>query len=570
MSNLYEDYKKRVQFKGKNKREYVKTKVKESIESLINDSQYGFTIEVNNKPCEVAILSTKTTQEYEAANVIAPLEIGLDKGVVFNWDNNDWIILKKMFRPDQPGFNGIAYRCTGYLKWIDEETKQLHIQPAYIRSGRITNALGVTPDKNQVYDNIIMHDTDWNMMAATQQNLAFHPEMRFIIKGQAYRVTNVDNVSIDNVSILSFVDDRLLDTDDTENMIAYSNVYDYTIQCNIKDEIKMYVDDILELPITILNNGIQVDEDYILESLDSNLVEVSGNRIIGKGLGKALVKCSLKKNNTVYIIIPIELIENHITQEIEAYIEGNDYIEWNSTEIYKLSNGESGTFDVEVKSKIRKEIEFIKNENGQTVGVSISIKDKYSGTIVIECSTNGKVIEKTVYMRSVQEEIMILNKSMEETDSFLDINNDIYRIITVLNECQELKKLLVYTDMKPLERKEQVDKDLRDNQISRVPVLPYNEDEGSLIVVSFISGDMDQKTNAIDGSIAIDIFTPGNQWIINEGIRPLMIGHTINNLMRKELKQTGGIKYRLSTIVNAQLSDILLGYRLIYDIVIND
>ena len=40
--------------------------------------------------------------------------------------------------------------------------------------------------------------------------------------------------------------------------------------------------------------------------------------------------------------------------------------------------------------------------------------------------------------------------------------------------------------------------------------------------------------------------------------------------MRKELKQTGGIKYRLSTIVNAQLSDILLGYRLIYDIVIND
>ena len=401
MSNRYEDYKKRVQFKGKNKREYVKTKVKESIESLINDSQYGFTIEVNNKPCEVAILSTKTTQEYEAANVIAPLEIGLDKGVVFNWDNNEWIILKKMFRPDQPGFNGIAYRCTGYLKWIDEETKQLHIQPAYIRSGRITNALGVTPDKNQVYDNIIMHDTDWNMMAATRQNLDLHPEMRFIIKGQAYRVTNVDNVSIDNVSILSFVDDKLLDTDDTENMIAYSNVYDYTIQCDIKDEIKMYADDILELPITVLKNGVKADEEYILESLDSNLIEVSGNRIIGRGLGKTSVKCSLKKNNTVYIIIPIELIEEHVTQEMEVYIEGNDYIEWNSTEIYKLSNGESGIFDVEVKSKIRKDIKFIENEDGQTVGVSISVKDKYSGTIVIGCSTNGKVIERTFYIITV-------------------------------------------------------------------------------------------------------------------------------------------------------------------------
>ena len=401
MSNLYEDYKKRVQYKGKNKREYVKTKVKESIESLINDSQYGFTIEVNNEPHEVAILSTKTTQEYEAANVIAPLEIGLDKGTVFNWDNNEWIILKKMFRPDQPGFNGIAYRCTDHLKWIDEETKELHIQPAYIRSGRITNALGVTPDVNRKYDNIVMHDTDWNMMAATQQNLNFHPEMRFIIKGQAYRVTNVDNVSIDNISILSFVDDRLLDTDDTENMIAYSNVYDYKIKCDIKDEIKMYVNDILELPITILNNGIKVNEEYVLESLDNNIVEISNNKLIGKGLGKTSIKCSLKKNDTIYIIIPIELVEDHTSQEIETYIEGNDYIDWNSTEIYKLSNGGSGVFDVEVKSKIRKDIEFIENEEGQTIGVSISIKDKYSGTIVIGCSIDGKIIEKTVYIRTV-------------------------------------------------------------------------------------------------------------------------------------------------------------------------
>lgn len=401
MSNLYEDYKKRVQFKGKNKREYVKTKVKESIESLINDSQYGFTIRVNNEPHDVAILSTKTTQEYEAANVIAPLEIGLDKGTVFDWDNNEWIILKKMFRPDQPGFNGIAYRCTGHLKWIDKDTKQLHIQPAYIRSGRITNALGVTPDVNRVFDNIVMHDTDWNMMAATQQNLDLHPEMRFIIKGQAYRVTNVDNVSIDNISILSFVDDRLLDTDDTVNMIAYANVYDYSIKCDIKDEIKMYVDDVLELPITILNDGVRVDEDYILESSNTDIIEVSGNKIIGKGLGKATIKCYLKKNDTIFIVIPIETITEHVEQDIETFIEGNDYIDWNSTENYRLSNNGNGVFEIDVKSKIRKEIDFITDSEGNQVGVSISIKDKYSGTIVIRCNTNNGIIEKTVYIRTV-------------------------------------------------------------------------------------------------------------------------------------------------------------------------
>ena len=77
---------------------------------------------------------------------------------------------------------------------------------------------------------------------------------------------------------------------------------------------------------------------------------------------------------------------------------------------------------------------------------------------------------------------MILNKNVMETDSFLDVNNDIYRMITIFNNCQELKKLLVYTDKKPLERKEDVNKDLRDTQISRVPLLPYDEEEGKEII----------------------------------------------------------------------------------------
>jgi hypothetical protein len=165
---------------------------------------------------------------------------------------------------------------------------------------------------------------------------------------------------------------------------------------------------------------------------------------------------------------------------------------------------------------------------------------------------------------------MILNKNVMETDSFLDVNNDIYRIITVFNNCQELKKLLVYTDKKPLERKEDVTKDLRDTQIARVPVLPYDEDEGSIIVVSMVSADESPKTDVLHPTLAIDIFTPGNQWIINEGIRPLNIAHIISNLMKYQLTQTGGVKYRCTGVVNCQLSDILVGYRLLYETVIDD
>lgn len=401
MSTRYEEYKDRVHYKGNSKREYVKTKVKESIDSLIKDSQYGFTISVYNKDDktytdhEVAILSTKATQEYEAANVIAPLEIGLEKGALFRWDENDWILLKKMFRPDQPGFNGIAYRCTGFLKWIDKDTKELHIQPAYIRSGRITNAVGVTPDVTRIFDNIRMHDTDWNMVAATQKKLDFHPEMRFIINGQAYRVSNVDNVSIDNVSILSLVDDKLLDTDDIINGIAYDDVYEYTIKNKLTDDTKLYAGDVMELPVLVLRNGVEVDEDVILTSSDESIIQVDGRRLIGRGLGTAIINVALALNNTISIDIPIEVSEEHTQQEVKIYITGDDYIEWDTSQTYMLSDGSPAAFEVETLSKIRKEISFTENS------VTISIKDKYSGTFIISADTAQGRVEKTVYIRTV-------------------------------------------------------------------------------------------------------------------------------------------------------------------------
>ena len=401
MSMRFEEYKDRVHFKGETRRQYVKTKVAESINSLIEDSQYGFTISVYDRETktytdhDVAILSTKTTQEYEAANVIAPLEVGLDKGTLFKWDDNDWILLKKMFRPDQPGFNGIAYRCNDYVKWIDEKTEELHVQPAYVRSGRITNAIGVTPDVTRIFDNLRLHDTDWNMVAATQRNLDFHPEMRFIIMGQAYRVSNVDNVSIDNVSILSLEDDKLLDTDDITNGIAYTDVYEYKIVNKLTEDTKMYAGDVMELPIAVLKDGVEVEEYVSLESSDESVIEIEENRLIGRGLGTAIIRVALAKNNTIYIDIPIEVTEEHPKQEIKLYISGSDYLEWNNSETYQLSDGSNAIFEVEKLSKVRSTIDITDNS------VTISIKDKYSGTFKITAITPQGTIEKTVYIRTV-------------------------------------------------------------------------------------------------------------------------------------------------------------------------
>ena len=233
------------------------------------------------------------------------------------------------------------------------------------------------------------------MVAATQRNLDLHPEMRFIIMGQAYRVSNVDNVSIDNVSILSLEDDKLLDTDDRINGIAYTDAYEYSIVNKLTDDLKMYGGDVLELPIVVLKDGMAVEEEIYLESSDENVVEIKGDTLIGRGLGTAVVRASLAKNDTIYLDLNIEVIAEHVPQTSKLYISGSDYLEWNNSETYQLSDGSNAVFEVEKLSKVRSIIDITDNS------VTISIKDKYSGTFKITAITPQGVVEKTVYIRTV-------------------------------------------------------------------------------------------------------------------------------------------------------------------------
>lgn len=404
MSTTYQDYRNRVQFKGKTKRDYVNTKVRESIDSLVDESQYGFTITLLTKDpntkeeirndYDVAILSTKSTQDYERANIIAHNEVGLDRGSLFEWNEEKWIVLQKMFRPEQPGFNGYAYRCTGALKWIDKDGR-LQVRPGYISSGRTTNSLTYTPDVNYKMDNILLHDTDWSMIAAIQQDPTIHNEMRFIVKGKAYRVTNIDNVSIDNVSILSLVDDKLLDSDIVyEDGTGIASETLYKLKSDIQLPMQLFAGDIKAMPVSVYEHGELVEEEIIYSSSNSEVAEIQNDTIIGRGVGECVITCSLKKNPIVTMEISVSVSAEH-TEDIPVYyIMGPDTLAWNTVGEYKLSNGAETQFEVEVFSKMRPII------NINSDSVLIELKDRYGGNIVITTEYEGKTIEKTVVIKT--------------------------------------------------------------------------------------------------------------------------------------------------------------------------
>lgn len=155
----------------------------------------------------------------------------------------------------------------------------------------------------------------------------------------------------------------------------------------------------------------------------------------------------------------------------------------------------------------------------------------------------------------------------QEASLFTSFNNDIVRLAQLFDSIPEIRKLIYYIEEDPLKQKE-VKESLIDKTIWRVPLLPLHNEtdkDASYISINLLVGDLDGNRNYADTTIAIDVWTPPEQWIINGGLRPLVICDYIDKAIRTKFNQTSGVKYRLSRVINAKLNDRLLGYRMVYE-----
>lgn len=158
----------------------------------------------------------------------------------------------------------------------------------------------------------------------------------------------------------------------------------------------------------------------------------------------------------------------------------------------------------------------------------------------------------------------------QEAGLFLSLNNDILRIAQSLDSVPEIKKLLYYREDNPLDQ-EEVKVSLVDKTIWRVPLVPLHNEtdkDTSYITISLLMEDLSQGRNQAFTTVAVDIWCPPEQWVINGGLRPLLIAHHVDKAMRLKFQQTSGVKYRLDKIINSKLSDRLVGYRLVYETIL--
>ena len=158
---------------------------------------------------------------------------------------------------------------------------------------------------------------------------------------------------------------------------------------------------------------------------------------------------------------------------------------------------------------------------------------------------------------------MVLTNSKQFDEMLLNINNDIYRLVSGLNKDEEFKRLLICTDFATNSEKD-LSIDLIDKVIVRTPLIPNIDTSTCAITINQAI----PRDNTYYLQLNIDIYTPLNQWLVKEGVKPILLCHCINNY-RKTFKQTNGVRYRLSKVSNCSLGDDIKGYRLTYNTIID-
>ena len=89
--------------------------------------------------------------------------------------------------------------------------------------------------------------------------------------------------------------------------------------------------------------------------------------------------------------------EVHVDDTPQYYIEGSDFIEWNTDATYTLSGDAAGDWEVEVFSKVKHTITYAEDKKS----INISIKDKYAGAIIITAIVDGVEVLKEVLIQTV-------------------------------------------------------------------------------------------------------------------------------------------------------------------------
>lgn len=368
---------------GSSLKEYVKNQVRTNLDIFLENSQYGMDVLIDGEEQRIGIMTGGMTDIRDEVLVLSKPDV-LKMGTLFEWEKEFWVVVKREARVIKESFYGTAYRCNVDLKWVDKDGNLIS-QKAYAKGRGMSSIL---VENKYTQPPVMAREVDTPITVITQRNLELEQDMRFLFDGQPYRVTFVDNLSIDGTTILGMYDDILHDGDDTVNNVADYTKYNYSISLDFEPDVVLEVGQEFTVDYHIIYGGeIGEMKDVIIEAPEDTC-EIKGLTIKPLVPDDIPVRVISATNELIYAEFVIHSGAEWIEENI--FIVGPDTLPWNSTAKYRLNNNADAEYIVTLPPKVKGTVDTTLKD------VTISIKDKYSGTIKVVVMTDEGIYAKDI------------------------------------------------------------------------------------------------------------------------------------------------------------------------------
>lgn len=334
-----------------------------------------------------AIILTSKDKEYQKIMFLnVANNIPLEVGDIMNWQIDDGSIEKWLLISEEKKVNGTyrtfwIVRCNYLIKWIDDDG---HLQSSwsYFVSSLDSKIKGnyrtwnhlITPQPNK-YAEILM------------PRRAISRATNFIVEEESWQLIEYDHTSVPGTIYLSLTENKINTIyDDVENNIAdLDKRAKYTLVLPPTTQV-FKIDSFINPVFTIMKNGVPVQMDYDLISLNKKVARMEDDQLKAIGAGETDIQVKLKdctdiEPDDLFIHIQVDAAAE---AEFSCYIEGKDTIRLGQKQIYIL-----------------KTITKQEDKEEETMDVSFSIDDTTLAKVVdisknvctIEANTRNKLNE---------------------------------------------------------------------------------------------------------------------------------------------------------------------------------
>lgn len=325
-------------------------------------------------------------------------------GQMFKWQNNYWIVINTNNYESIP-ISCVVRRCNNVLRWINKDGGIME-EPCIL-------AYNIMEGTNYTNSNVVLtagslkaycqKNERTNTIFSNQRFLFGNKEHRECYKVQGNGVRNFINIETENDESPSYIEFELgadyvnYDTDDVENGVADRYKNHFEISCNIS-EISQIVGFKEQIEVYVKKDGEVIYPELVWESDDENIVYVDENGNVElKSVGATSVKCFVKNNSSLFVVIEINVVDSTENDFYEIIISPDDTNVLEGEEqkyscyLYKNNVKQDNTFEFSIDGNVPQSNYKLFVYDGNTFGV-LNIKKYLKEYLKVVCKT-GEYIQ---------------------------------------------------------------------------------------------------------------------------------------------------------------------------------